>query len=131
MKEIALHILDIAENCIAAGAGKVAISVQNGQESGLLSIRIVDSGKGMNKEEVSRCSDPFFTSRTTRKVGLGIPMLRQHAEMCGGGLKIQSASRRNWKPGRKKNRRQGMKKNGNSVRYRNKFSWLSIILSLL
>lgn len=68
----------------------MVISVKNGQESGLLSIRIEDNGKGMSKEELSRCSDPFFTSRTTRKVGMGIPLLRQHAEMCGGGLKIQS-----------------------------------------
>jgi len=90
MKEIALHILDIAENSIAAGAGKVAISVKNEAASDLLSIRIEDNGKGMSKDEIRRCSDPFFTSRTTRQVGMGIPLLRQHAEMCGGALKIQS-----------------------------------------
>jgi len=89
MKEIALHILDIAENCIAAGAGRVAISVKN-EAADLLSIRIEDNGKGMSKDEISRCSDPFFTSRTTRRVGMGIPLLRQHAEMCGGTLIIQS-----------------------------------------
>lgn len=90
MKEIALHILDIAENCIAAGAGKVAISVMNEAASDLISIRIEDNGKGMSEDEILRCSDPFFTSRTTRRVGMGIPLLRQHAEMCGGGLEIES-----------------------------------------
>lgn len=90
MKEIALHIMDMAENCIAAGAGKVIISVTRDAKNKLLSIRIEDDGKGMSMEEISRCSDPFFTSRTTRRVGMGIPLLQQHAEMSGGGLKIQS-----------------------------------------
>lgn len=82
--------MDMAENCIAAGAGKVIISVTRDAKNKLLSIRIEDDGKGMSMEEISRCSDPFFTSRTTRRVGMGIPLLQQHAEMSGGGLKIQS-----------------------------------------
>lgn len=89
MKEIALHILDMAENCIAAGARKVIVSVEQ-EADGFLSIRIEDDGKGMSKEEILRCSDPFFTSRTTRRVGMGIPLLRQHAELSGGAMKIQS-----------------------------------------
>ncbi len=89
MKEIALHILDIAENSIAAGAGKVVISVKN-EAADLLSIRIEDNGKGMSNDEIRRCSDPFYTSRTTRRVGMGIPLLRQHAEVSGGALQIQS-----------------------------------------
>ena len=90
MKEIALHILDIAENCIAAGADRVAICVKEEAASDLLSIRIEDDGKGMSREEISSCSDPFFTSRTTRRVGMGIPLLRQQSERCGGGLEIES-----------------------------------------
>jgi len=67
----------------------VTIAVE--REAGdLLSIRVEDNGKGMSKDEISRCSDPFFTSRTTRRVGMGIPLLKQHAEMSGGELKIQS-----------------------------------------
>lgn len=89
MKEIALHILDMAENCIAAGARKVKVSVEQ-EAGGFLSIRIEDDGKGMSEKEILGCSDPFFTSRTTRRVGMGIPLLRQHAELSGGAMKIQS-----------------------------------------
>lgn len=90
MKEIALHIMDIAENGIRAGAATITISILEVGDPAFLKILIEDDGKGMSKEELSRVEDPFFTSRTTRKVGLGIPLLRQHAEMAGGGIKIQS-----------------------------------------
>lgn len=90
MKEIALHILDIAENSIAAGADTVHISVTGDQTNDRLQIRIEDNGRGMSREELNKVSDPFYTSRTTRRVGLGIPLLRQHAEMSGGELKLES-----------------------------------------
>jgi len=90
MKEIALHILDIAENSTAAGADKVSVSVREDEPSGMLHIRIGDNGKGMSQEELNKVSDPFYTSRTTRRVGMGIPLIRQHAEMSGGELKIES-----------------------------------------
>ncbi|MDF1576371.1 MAG: ATP-binding protein [Bacteroidales bacterium] len=90
MKELALHILDIAENCIAAGAGRVIITVKEEEEGNFLCIRIEDNGKGMSEKETGSASDPFYTSRTTRRVGMGIPLFRQHAEMAGGGLKIHS-----------------------------------------
>jgi len=90
MKEIALHILDIAENSIAAGADRVRVSVLGDETTDRLQIRIEDNGKGMSREELCKVSDPFYTSRITRKVGLGIPLLRQHAEMSGGELKIES-----------------------------------------
>ena len=90
MKEIALHILDIAENSIAAGASRVRISVTEEESKEYQSIRIADDGKGMSEEEVRRVSDPFYTSRTTRRVGMGIPLFSQHAEIAGGGLKIHS-----------------------------------------
>ena len=90
MKEIALHILDIAENCIAAGADRVLISIADEESTTLRTIRIEDNGKGMSKEEMINASDPFYTSRTTRRVGLGLPLFRQHAEMTGGKLEIVS-----------------------------------------
>lgn len=90
MKEIALHILDIAENCIAAGGKRVIISIVDEPLTDIQTIRIEDNGKGMSEEEIKRTSDPFYTSRTTRRVGLGIPLFRQHAEMTGGELRIQS-----------------------------------------
>jgi anti-sigma regulatory factor (Ser/Thr protein kinase) len=90
MKEIALHILDIAENSITAGADRVELSIELKQADKALQIAIIDNGKGMSKEMLSMTTDPFFTSRTTRKVGLGIPLLRQHAEMTGGGVEVRS-----------------------------------------
>lgn len=90
MKELALHIMDIAQNCIGAGANLVGVSVIDRDDSGYLIIRVEDNGKGMSEEESRLVSDPFFTSRATRRVGMGVPLLRQHAEMTGGGLEVHS-----------------------------------------
>ena len=90
MKEIALHIMDIAENGIAAGADIIRISLVRGREPEVLKITVEDNGKGMAKDELRQVSDPFYTSRNTRRVGLGIPLLRQHAEMAGGEFDIRS-----------------------------------------
>jgi len=90
MKEIALHILDIAENSVRAGAAEVIIGLE--QKSRWLKISIADNGKGMDPEELERTADPFYTSRTTRRVGMGIPLFRQHAEMTGGKLELRSTA---------------------------------------
>lgn len=90
MKELALHIMDIAENGIRAGAGSITISLKEEGVPAFLKMQIQDDGKGMSREELSMVEDPFFTSRTTRRVGLGIPLLRQHAEMAGGEIEIWS-----------------------------------------
>lgn len=90
MRELALHILDIAENSISAGADQIKISVSELIKADKLEILIEDNGKGMNAETLSRITDPFITSRTTRKVGLGIPFFKAAAEMCDGVFSIQS-----------------------------------------
>ncbi|MCS6992637.1 MAG: ATP-binding protein [Anaerolineales bacterium] len=90
MKEIALHLLDLAENSVSAGAKTVKITVCEDQNADLLTAVIEDDGRGMTPEMVKMVTDPFFTSRTTRKVGLGIPLFKAAAEACGGGLEIQS-----------------------------------------
>ena len=94
MKEIALHILDIAENSIAAGADRVELSIELKQAEKSLQLEISDNGKGMSSEVLYMTADPFFTSRTTRKVGLGIPLLRQHAEMTGGWVELHSEEKK-------------------------------------
>lgn len=91
MKEISLHILDIAENSISANAKKIEISVIENSRFDLLQITIKDDGRGMDTETITRLQDPFFTSRTTRRVGLGIPLFKAAAEACQGGLTITSA----------------------------------------
>lgn len=90
MRELALHILDIAENSISAGADKIKISVNERFEDDLLEIKIEDNGKGMDAETLARITDPFVTSRTTRNVGLGIPFLKAAAEICEGSFTIHS-----------------------------------------
>ena len=88
MKELSLHILDIAENSAKAGAKLIGIYVT--EKDGILTLRITDDGCGMKPEMLSRVTDPFTTSRTTRKVGLGLPLLRLAAEQTGGSLEITS-----------------------------------------
>ena len=87
MEELSLHILDIAENSVAAGATLVEIGVkyQLGKAP-WLTITVRDNGRGMSPEVASRVSDPFYTTRTTRKVGLGTALFRQTAELAGGEL---------------------------------------------
>lgn len=90
MRELSLHLLDIAENSIAANASEVRISVLENSVTDLLQMSVQDNGKGMDAETIARVIDPFYTSRTTRKVGLGIPLLKEAAEACNGFLKIDS-----------------------------------------
>jgi hypothetical protein len=90
LKEISLHILDIVQNSIRAGSTLVEISINEDHKKDLLNIEISDNGKGMDEETVKRLKDPFFTTRTTRRVGLGIPFFAQAAQACGGDLDIKS-----------------------------------------
>jgi len=82
--------MDIAENSVNAGAARVEISVVEDLNKDKLSISIADDGRGMDTEMVRRVTDPYITTRTTRKVGLGIPFLKEAAEACQGGLQIES-----------------------------------------
>lgn len=88
MKDLSLHLMDIAQNSIAAGANLINVSLICKDE--VLIFKLSDNGKGMEEEMLNDVTDPFTTSRTTRKVGMGIPLLKQSAEMSGGMLKIQS-----------------------------------------
>jgi anti-sigma regulatory factor (Ser/Thr protein kinase) len=90
MREIALHLLDIAENSVAANAHTITINVCEDLRHDRLSASVIDDGKGMDAEMAAKVMDPFVTSRTTRKVGLGIPLFKAAAEACQGGLTIQS-----------------------------------------
>jgi len=90
MKELSLHLLDIAENSINANASHVTISIDENTIEDRLTMVVKDNGKGMTPEMAQRIVDPFTTSRTTRKVGLGIPLLKAAAEMCNGFLTISS-----------------------------------------
>ena len=90
MPEIALNILDIAENSVRAGASLIEIAVSVQPEEDKLTVVIKDDGCGMTPEETEKVLDPFYTTRTTRKVGLGVPFFRQAAESTGGSFRIVS-----------------------------------------
>ena len=90
MNELALYILDLVQNSVSAGATRVEIRIVASREDDTLLIEIIDDGRGMSPEFVARVSSPFVTTRTTRKVGLGIPMIRQLCEMCEGSFAIDS-----------------------------------------
>ena len=88
MKELSLNILDIAENSVKAGATLITVSLT--QAGNVLTIDITDDGCGMDAETVRRVTDPFYTTRTTRRVGLGLPLLKLEAEQTGGTLTVTS-----------------------------------------
>jgi hypothetical protein len=89
MEDLSLHVLDIAENAIAAGATRVLIAVNENGDRDLLTIRVTDNGRGMSAEERRRALDPFFTTKRKR-TGLGLPLLAQTAEACGGRVVLES-----------------------------------------
>lgn len=91
MRELSLHILDIAQNSISANAETLRIAVIENLKDDRLTIRIKDDGDGMEEETLQKVVDPFYTSRTTRKVGLGIPMFKASAEQCNGNFRIVSS----------------------------------------
>ncbi len=90
MRELSLNILDVAQNSITAGASLITIEVNENTVDRTLLIGIYDDGKGMSEEQVRSVVDPFFTTRTTRKVGMGIPLFKMAAEQTGGRLEIKS-----------------------------------------
>ena len=90
MSELSLNILDIAQNSIAANATLVEIDVEEDNISDSLLIRVKDNGKGMSESFLKTVEDPFITTRTTRKIGLGISFLKEAAEMTGGFITLKS-----------------------------------------
>lgn len=90
MTEISLNILDVAQNSVRAEASLIEISVNIDSATDRLEIIIRDNGCGMTPEQVESVTDPFFTTRTTRKIGLGIPFFKQSAELTGGSFGIKS-----------------------------------------
>lgn len=91
MRELSHHVLDLLENALAAGATRVDLTICEDTREDTLVIEIRDNGRGMDAETQARALDPFFTTRATRHVGLGLPLLKAAAERCNGGLTLDSA----------------------------------------
>ncbi len=94
MKDISLHILDITENSTKAGATKIILKLEVRNTENMIRFSITDNGCGMSKSMVEQLKNPFFTTRTTRKVGLGIPLLIQNTEQTGGKVQITSKEKK-------------------------------------
>lgn len=90
MRELSLHILDIVQNSISAGAEIIEIIIDEDIEEDLLLIKIIDNGSGIAEEKLANITDPFITSRTTREVGLGLSFFKEAARRCEGDLEIDS-----------------------------------------
>ena len=90
MKEISLHLLDLIENSVAAGARRVDLDVREDRAEDTLRIVVIDDGRGIPADMLQEATDPFTTTRDTRKVGLGLPLLAAAAEQAGGRFEITS-----------------------------------------
>ena len=90
MEELSLHLLDLVENGIRAGADLIKVEIVEEPEKDMLCMAVEDNGRGMEPELAAKASDPFYTTRTTRRVGLGLSLLKANAGLCGGDLVLQS-----------------------------------------
>lgn len=90
MRELSLHILDIMENSLTAGATLIELTIEEDLTADRLIITVKDNGRGMSKEQLARVFDPFYTTRTTRHVGLGVPLFKAAAQQSNGDLTIDS-----------------------------------------
>jgi hypothetical protein len=90
VKDISFHILDIVQNSLHAGADKILIELVENTKEVTLKLTITDNGSGMDQGMVDQVTDPFFTSSATKKVGLGLPLLKQNAEQTGGVFEVSS-----------------------------------------
>jgi anti-sigma regulatory factor (Ser/Thr protein kinase) len=92
VRELALHVLDVLQNAVEAGATSVALEVEEDYAADRLIIAVSDNGRGIAPEALDKVTDPFYTTRSTRHVGLGLPLFAAAAERAGGGLKVRSQS---------------------------------------
>jgi hypothetical protein len=94
VRELSLHILDVVENGVTAGASCISIRVEESGPADLLRITVRDNGRGMPDNKIQRIEDPFITTRTTRRVGLGLALLAAAARRCDGDISVTAAAGR-------------------------------------
>ncbi len=91
LEDLSQHVLDIAENSVAAEATAVLVEISEDRAGDMLSMIVEDNGRGMSPDFLEKVTDPFTTTRTTRRVGMGLPFLKQSAELCEGKFVLKSA----------------------------------------
>ncbi len=94
MKTLALNILDIVQNSIRAKADEISVEVSESKSENRMLIRVRDNGEGINEDLLTAVTDPFFTTRTKRRIGMGFPLLKYHANLTGGDLDIFSEEKK-------------------------------------
>jgi len=90
VEDLCFHAVDLVQNSVAAGAGNISLRIVDSTESDSLSLEVADDGRGMDRQTLRKVQDPFFTSKSFKKVGLGIPLLKATATACSGGFRIAS-----------------------------------------
>lgn len=90
MNDISLHILDIAQNSVAAGATRISIRIEEDRTADRFLLQIADNGRGIPRDLLDKVLDPFYTTRTTRSIGLGLSLLAQSARETGGDVSLES-----------------------------------------
>ncbi len=90
MEDLSLHVLDVAENALSAGADRVEVRIVEQRKEDVLIIEVKDNGEGMDDKEVRRAPDPFYTTKPGKRVGLGLPLLAQAAKEAGGNMEVQA-----------------------------------------
>ncbi len=90
VEDLCFHLLDLAQNSAAAGAQNISLTITDPGPGGPLTLMVEDDGRGMDDRTLGKVQDPFFTSKSFKKVGLGIPLLKATAQLCGGEFRITS-----------------------------------------
>ena len=90
MKDLSLHILDLLQNSTVVDSTLITLDIIDSVKDNIFKFCITDNGRGMSKEFLEKVTDPYSTTRTTRKVGLGLPLVKMNAENCNGGFEIES-----------------------------------------
>ena len=91
VEDICFHLIDLVQNSVAAGAAEIRLDIVESKKQNILTLEVADDGKGMDNQTMEKVQDPFFTTKSFKKVGLGIPLLKATAQMCRGDFNIRSA----------------------------------------
>jgi hypothetical protein len=90
VEDICFHLIDLVQNSVAAGAGDIRLNIVESKDQDILTLEVADDGRGMDKQTLEKVQDPFFTTKSFKKVGLGIPLLKATAQICRGDFNIRS-----------------------------------------
>ncbi|MDR1006284.1 MAG: ATP-binding protein [Bacteroidales bacterium] len=90
MKDLSMHVLDLLANSTVVGSTRIDLNVKDSLKENVYSFEIIDNGKGMSPSLLAKVTDPYTTTRSTRKVGLGLPLVKMNCEQCNGGFDLKS-----------------------------------------